>query len=205
MNLLSYEKQTVTGAILAGGKARRMTGEDKGLIELGRKPMIEYVLASFRDQVGPIIVNANRNQTAYARYHYPVIPDQLSGFCGPLAGIASVMQHTRTEFMVSVPCDSPFIPDDLVQRLFQALMEQDTDISVAHNGKRIQPVFSLFKCILIDSLMDYLNRGERKIDKWFHQHSHAIVDFSDQPDAFLNINTPEDLASLEQKIAKLDS
>ena len=200
MQTISYNKQNVTGVILAGGQARRMAGKDKGLLELAHKPMIEYVLAAFSGQVGPVIINANRNQSVYARYHYPVVSDQLDGYCGPLAGIASAMQHCRTEFMVTVPCDSPLIPDNLVQRLFQALREQDTELSVAHNGERLQPVFTLLKCKLIDSIMDYLTRGERKIDRWFSLHSHTVVDFSDQPDTFLNINTPEDLALLEQKL-----
>ena len=200
MQTISYNKQDVTGVILAGGQARRMAGKDKGLLEVAHQPMIEYVLEACRGQVGPVIINANRNQSVYARYHYPVVSDQLDGYCGPLAGIASAMQHCRTEFMVTVPCDSPLIPEDLVQRLFQALREQDTDLSVAHNGERLQPVFTLLKCKLIDSIMDYLNRGERKIDRWFSLHSHAVVDFSDHPDTFLNINTPEDLALLEQKL-----
>jgi len=200
MHKIHFDKQIVTGSILAGGMARRMAGQDKGLINLDHKPLIEYVLEAFRDQVGSIIVNANRNKSVYAQYNYPVISDQLDDFCGPLAGIASVMQCCQTELMAAVPCDSPFIPNDLVQRLYQSLIEENADIAVAHDGERIQPVFTLLKCNLFGSIMDYLNSGERKMDKWFFQHPYAIVDFSDHPDLFLNINTPEDLVLLELKL-----
>jgi len=200
MKNIYYNKQDVTGVILAGGLARRMDGQDKGLLVLAHKPMIEYVIESFRHQVGPLLINANRHPEAYARYHYPVIADQIEGYCGPLAGFASAMQHCKTGYIVSVPCDSPFIPDDLVGRLFHSLHEEDTDISVAHNGERIQPVFALLKCELLDSIRNYLDSGERKIDRWISRHACSVVDFSDQPDTFLNINTPDDLATLEQEL-----
>jgi len=114
--------------------------------------------------------------------------------------MVSCLQAIETAFMVTVPCDSPFVPKDLVKRLHLQLLEDDADTSVAHSGKRLQPVFTLMKTSLKDSMRDYLNSGERKIDKWFEQHKLAITDFSDQPDTFININTQEELSSIESKI-----
>ena len=152
-----------------------------------------------QDQAGKIIINANRNIEDYAQYQYPVISDELSGFCGPLAGIASAMAQTETDYIVTAPCDSPFIPADLVQRLADNI--GTNDIAVAHNGERMQPVFSLLKTALLGSLQNYLNAGERKIDRWYNTHAYTEVDFSDHPHAFMNINTPEELEQAEQLLA----
>jgi len=116
--------------------------------------------------------------------------------------MASCLGAIDTPFMVTVPCDSPFIPADLVKRLYLQLEQNDADISVAHNGDRIQPVFVLMKNSLQNSIMDFLNNGERKIDQWFEQHKLAITDFSDQPDTFININTQDELAKIEEKLRK---
>ncbi len=194
------DKQDITAVILAGGEARRMHGEDKGLIMLGNEPMVKYILGIMQPQVSNILINANRNIDDYAQYQYPVISDSLSGFCGPLAGIASAMEQTDTEYLVSAPCDSPFIPKDLVQRLAENIGANE--IAVAHNGERIQPVFSLLNTSLLDSLQDYLNAGERKIDRWFNMHSYTEVDFSDHPHAFMNINTPAELEQAEALLSK---
>ncbi len=183
----------VTGVILAGGQARRMGGEDKGLIRLNNKPMIEYIIAAFKPQTSKLIINANRNHAIYSSYGIEIIADNLSGFCGPLAGMASALQTIKTEYMVTAPCDSPFIPADLVQRLATAIENESADISVAHNGERIQPVFCMLKKSLEQSLNSYLAAGERKIDRWFEQHNYAVADFSDVPTTFDNVNTPEDI------------
>ena len=200
MGKITVAKHIITGVILAGGKARRMHGQDKGLIELAGVPMVQYVLDAICPQVGQVIINANRNQDIYAHYGFPIIADESGDFCGPLSGMVSCLNAIETAFMVTVPCDSPFIPKDLVGRLHLQLLEDDADISVAHNGERLQPVFTLIKTSLLDSMQNYLNSGERKIDKWFEQHRLAITDFSDQPDTFININTQEDLSNIESKI-----
>lgn len=194
------DRQDITAVILAGGEARRMHGKDKGLIMLGDEPMVKYILGIMQPQVGHILINANRNIDDYAQYQYPVISDSLGGFCGPLAGIATAMAHTETDYLVSTPCDSPFIPKDLVQRLAKNI--GDNEIAVAHSGERMQPVFSLLQTSLLDSLQDYLNAGERKIDRWFNIHSYTEVDFSDHPQAFININTPTELEKAEALLAK---
>jgi molybdopterin-guanine dinucleotide biosynthesis protein A len=190
----------ITGIILAGGQARRMGGQDKGLIELARKPMIEYVLNAVKPQVDDIIINANRNQTVYEGYGFPVVADEIEGYCGPLAGMASGLQAAKTPFVVTVPCDSPLIPDDLVQKLYSILQAEDAEICTAHANGRLQPVFTLMKSDLLSSMLDFLNNGERKIDKWFEKHRLAIADFSDQPDTFININSAEELIALELKL-----
>ena len=186
----------ITGLILAGGAARRMGGGDKGLTELAGKPLIEYALARLAPQVDALIINANRNVARYADYGHPVVTDERQGFQGPLAGMASGLKAAETEFMVCAPCDSPLLPEDLVGRLFRQLREQDAELSVAHNGERLQPVFTLMRAALADSLLAFLDGGGRKIDQWFQRHQLAVADFSDQPAAFSNVNSPEELDAM---------
>jgi molybdenum cofactor guanylyltransferase len=162
--------------------------------------MIEYVLDALRPQVGSILINANRNPDQYARYGVAVIADERTGFQGPLAGMAAAMQSARTEFIVTAPCDSPFVPADLVRRLGRSLAAGRADIGVAHADGRLQPVFALLRVALLGSLVEYLDRGERKIDLWFSGERTATADFSDVPEAFLNINTPDDVREIEAKM-----
>ncbi|HIF51280.1 MAG TPA: molybdenum cofactor guanylyltransferase [Thiotrichaceae bacterium] len=187
----------ITGVILAGGQARRMQGQDKGLVLLNNKPMIEYVIDILNPQVATLLINANRNHKKYSEYGFDIVSDELSGYCGPLAGMASALNNTNTSYMITAPCDSPFIPDDLVQRLTTALASEEADISVAHNGERLQPVFCLMKKDLMSSMNEFLSNDERKIDKWFNQHKLAIADFSDIPQTFDNLNTFEDIKVIE--------
>jgi len=191
----------IAGVILAGGKARRMDGEDKGLITLQDKPMIEYIIAALKPQVGKLIINANRNPERYSAYGLPVIADMLGDYFGPLVGMATGMHATDQPYIVTVPCDSPFIPNMLVETLYRTLHNQQADISVAHDGARMQPVFALLRCELLPNLLAYLEAGGRKIDSWYSQHQLALADFSGSPDTFLNLNTPEDKLALENRIA----
>ncbi|MCI0399826.1 MAG: molybdenum cofactor guanylyltransferase [Gammaproteobacteria bacterium] len=193
-------KKSVTGVILAGGRALRMGGRDKGLIELGGKPLVEYVITGLQPQVAEIIINANRNRKRYATYGYPIIADMIDGYFGPLAGIASAMRAAKTPYISTAPCDSPFIPSDLVERLYRGIKEKGAEIGVPHNGERLQPVFALLDRNLLSSVVAYLERGERKIDRWYEQHRLAVVDFSDQPDTFVNVNTPEEAEAIECKL-----
>ena len=197
---MSIDINKITGVILAGGQARRMGGQDKGLIILNNKPMIEYIIDVFKPQTPKLIINANRNHEIYSQYGLEIVADELSGFCGPLAGMASALQTIESDYMVTAPCDSPFIPTDLVQRLAETLQDNSTEISVAHDGNRIQPVFCMMKSSLKQSLNDYLLAGERKIDRWFEQHKYAIANFSDVPETFDNINTPEDVQNALSKL-----
>jgi molybdopterin-guanine dinucleotide biosynthesis protein A len=192
----------ITGVILAGGRAQRMGGSDKGLLELAGKPMISYVLDRLRPQVDTTLINANRNIARYEEFGAAVISDTMTGFLGPLAGMSVAMRVARTPYIVTVPCDSPFVPQDYVQRMFDGLAEQNAVVAVATDGDRWQPVFSLIETRLYDDLISYLEFGERKIDLWFKEYAVATVDFSDQTEAFLNINTPADKADVEQILLK---
>jgi molybdopterin-guanine dinucleotide biosynthesis protein A len=190
----------VTGVILAGGEARRMGGNDKGLVEVGGRPLIAWTLEAFRSQVDAILISANRNLDRYARFGNPVISDTLAGFQGPLAGMHTAMRAAATPLVATVPCDVPFLPPDLVARLRAALEAAGAEIAVAHNGERVQPVFALLRCTLADSLEQYLALGERKIDRWFARHTTATADFSDCPNTFLNVNSPGDAARVEARL-----
>ncbi len=197
---IDHALSPVSGVILAGGEARRMGGSDKGLVTVAGRPMVEYVLESLRPQVDFLLINANRNHDAYTRYGLPVLADALTGFQGPLAGMASALRAVRTPLVVTVPCDSPFVPACLVQRLRDALSASGAEIATAHDGRRMQPVFSLLRVELAESVERFLARGERKIDLWFSGHRTAIADFSDRPETFLNVNTPEEVARVELQL-----
>jgi molybdenum cofactor guanylyltransferase len=191
----------ITAVILAGGKARRMGGEDKGLIELHGMPLLHHIIAGLLPQVGHVIVNANRNPDRYREFGYPVVADMMGDFFGPLVGMATGMQAAATPLILAVPCDSPFVPAHLCVTLRRAMERTDAEISVAHDGIRMQPVFALLRCELLPSLLSYLNGGGRKIDTWYAQHRLALADFSASPDIFLNLNAPSDRPVIEKKLS----
>lgn len=194
--------ERITGLVLAGGQARRMGGIDKGLVPLAGRPMIAHVLAALRPQVGAILVNANRHHEQYATFGYPLVPDRHDGFLGPLAGLAAGLEVADTEYVITVPCDSPLLGPDLVARLARALLAHAADISFAHDGSRTHPVFALVRSRLRDNLEAYLAGGGRKIDQWFAQHPSVTADFSDCPETFLNVNRPEERDALEVRLAE---
>jgi len=148
----------ITAVILAGGKARRMDGADKGLITLQGRPMVDYIISALRPQAGDIIINANRNREQYSAFGLPVVADMLGDYFGPLVGMATGMHTTDKPYIVTTPCDSPFIPDTLVETLYRTLEDQQADISVAHDGTRMQPVFALLRCELLPGLLGRLLR-----------------------------------------------
>lgn len=185
-------REEITGLVLAGGRARRMGGVDKGLIELAGRPMIEQVVERLRPQVGLVIINANRNRSVYERWSDIVIADRIGDFEGPLAGMAAGLEVADTPWMLAVPCDSPLLPEDLADRLYDQALSEQAEIAVVHDGERIHPVFAMLHRQLLPSLSSFLHEGERKIDRWFGRHSVTTVDFSDQPRAFMNINTLAD-------------
>jgi len=195
---LFLQPTEITAVILAGGRGSRLGGKDKGLVKLNCTPLIEYILAAVSPQVQRLLINANRNIEEYQRYGYPVVNDDLADFQGPLAGVASAMAVTETNFIVTIPCDSPLLPADLVQRLFHALHGEEAELAVAYDGKRMQPVFALINVKLLPSLLEFLQRGDRKTSLWYTQHKMARADFSDIPEMFLNINTPGDQEQLQQ-------
>lgn len=194
--------QQVEAVILAGGMARRMGGDDKGLVDLLGKPMVQHVLERIAPQVKQLRINANRNQAIYGNFGYEVFADQQQGYLGPLSGMSSAMATTKADFILSVPCDCPLIPMDLVSRMLAAQQQQASDIVVATDGERDQPVVMLLKPSLLPSMLQFLDSGRRRIDAWYADHHVAKVSFADQPHAFVNINTPEDKQQLADAIAR---
>ncbi len=181
----------ISWVILAGGRATRMGGEDKGLITLNGRPLIDYVYSILRVQTLDITINANRNVKSYQKYA-SVIKDEFKGFPGPLGGIHTGLKHASSEWVGFVPCDSPCIPNNLVKR-FQQSIEAGSDILVAHDGKNIQPVFTLFHKRVLPKLEAFLNRGDRKITLLYQECNTQKIDFSDVPNCFVNLNNPEEL------------
>ncbi|MGZ5032311.1 MAG: molybdenum cofactor guanylyltransferase MobA [Usitatibacter sp.] len=190
---------SVTGVVLAGGQGSRMGGVDKGLQPFRGKPMVAHAIERLAAQVDEVLINANRNPEAYAQFGHRVIADEIEGFAGPLAGFERGLAHARGELVVTVPCDSPFLPADLVARLRAALESSHADLAVAKTGVQAHPVFSLMRREVLPSLQRFLSSGERKIDRWYSELKVVEVAFDEEPDAFLNINTREELASLEPR------
>lgn len=195
-------REQVTGVILAGGRATRMGGVDKGLVPINGRPMIAWVIDTLRPQVAEVLINANRNRDRYGEFGSQVIDDGDSEFRGPLAGMLSGMRIARTTWIAVVPCDSPLIASHLVERLYAAAVASGSRIAVAHDGERLQPVCALLTCDLRDDLAGYLDDGERKIDRWYARHGYATVDFGDVPASFANINAPDDRRALEAALTE---
>ena len=184
---------SVTGIVLAGGQGRRMGGVDKGLQPLRGRTMVEAVLARLAPQVDGIVINANQNLEAYARFGHRVVPDAIGGFAGPLAGLHAGLKVASHSLVVTVPCDSPFLPEDLVKRLSLSLGHHD--LAVAKTGEQPHPVFALVQKRCLENLEAFLAGGGRKIDAWYASLKVVEVNFDDEADAFRNINTQEELKS----------
>jgi molybdopterin-guanine dinucleotide biosynthesis protein A len=194
----------ITGLILAGGRAQRMGGIDKGLIPFMGKPLIEHAITRLSPQVATILINANRNQDHYAQYGHAVIADHHADFAGPLAGFAVGLEHCKTEYLLSVPCDSPVFPLNLSERMLEAMITTQSDLvyasSVDPSGAIwTQPVFCLMRRSVKQSLQEFLDQGGRKIDRWFETLPSSTVIFTNES-AFANTNTPEELQALEQTL-----
>ena len=191
----AVERSAITGVVLAGGQGRRMGGVDKGLVELDGKPLVAHALERLAPQVGAIIVNANQNAERYAAFGWPVVGDSVSGFAGPLAGLHAGMTAATTSHVVTVPCDSPFLPGDLVARLAAALAAKDAQLAVARTFDQPHPVFALVRREVLPNLAQFLAGGGRKIDAWYAALATVEVAFDDEADAFRNINTAAELAA----------
>lgn len=179
----------VTVVVIAGGQGSRFDGQDKGLVNVLGKPLIEHILVQLESYKVDIVISANRNLSTYESYGYPVIADRLDNYQGPLAGIFSVMHEISTKYLVALPCDAVHIPTAFIERLITVQQNKNAEIVVASDGKRIQPIHSLISTDLLPSLAEFLERGERKVDAWFAEHHLAIADFSDSSEAFHNFNT----------------
>lgn len=184
---------SVAGVILAGGLARRMGGGDKGLIDFQGRAMVRHAAEAMLPQVDTLIINANRHLDQYQQLGYPVLSDSIEGFHGPLAGMLTAMENTQADYILTAPCDCPYISPVLRRRMLETLLMTQSDLAVATDGERMQPVFSLIPTRLKADLRAFLEQGERKIDRWLTQYKLAEVDFSDQAETFVNFNRPEDL------------
>jgi molybdopterin-guanine dinucleotide biosynthesis protein A len=194
----NMQAEQITGLILAGGRGTRMGHVDKGLQNFRGAPMALHVMLRLQPQVGELMINANQNLAPYESFGVPVWPDEMQGHMGPLAGMQTGLVHCTTDYMVTAPCDSPFLPSDLVERLGDALLEADADLAVAITGdgteRQAHPVFCLMKTSLLQHLSEYLRDGGRRIDAWYASLNTVEVPFADEA-AFRNINT---LAELKQ-------
>lgn len=191
----------ITGLVLAGGRGSRMGGVDKGLQNHRGVPLALHALLRLQPQVGALLLNANRNIGAYEAFGAPVWPDPIEDFAGPLAGFLAGLEHCETPWLVTVPCDTPDFPADLVARLAEAADRDDAEIAYAttlEDGReQSHPVFCLARSALSESLIAFLHAGGRKIDAWFAQHRSVGVRFPD-PRAFFNANTAAELAQLQR-------
>ncbi len=193
-------RERPTGVILAGGQSRRFGGEDKGLQLLGGRPLVEHVMARLAPQVGRVVVSANRHLETYTALGVEVIPDSLLGYPGPLAGIQAALTKLETGWLLTTPCDNPFLPRDLARRLLDTQRRTRARLCVAHDGSRLQPLYALVSRDCLASLTDYLESGQRRVEAWFRQEDAGMADFSDGPDDFINLNTPEDLARAHSRL-----
>ncbi len=190
--------ENTSWVILAGGQASRMGGNDKGLVELAGRAMIEHVMETLKPQTDTITINANRNQERYRSYG-KVFGDHIQNYPGPLGGMHAALHHLDDEWIGFVPCDCPQLPHDLVARM-SAACSKNTDIAVAHDGEHIQPVVTLLNRRILPKLEKFLENGDRKIILLYKQCNMTTVDFSDQPNAFVNLNTPEELQKFGQEL-----
>jgi molybdopterin-guanine dinucleotide biosynthesis protein A len=197
----SIAREQITGLVLAGGRGSRMGGVDKGLQNHRGIPLAMHALLRLAPQVGPTMLNANRNIAAYEAMGAPVWPDPMPDHPGPLAGLLAGLENCETPYLVTVPCDTPDFPLDLVERLAAALLAEQAEIAMAatHDGERLQaqPVFCLLEARLGESLVAFLQSGERKVDRWTARHRTSLVRFDDAA-AFFNANTAEELRSLQR-------
>ena len=197
MNTFQINNSKIAGVVLAGGRARRMDNQDKGLIQFKNRSLISYALEALSSVCQLTFINANRNLIAYEAFGLPVITDQTHSFDGPLAGILTTLIQTDAELLLVMPCDTPFFKAEHLQRLLTARAEHDADIAIAFDGVQLHPLFLALKTSLTDNLQDYLASGQRKVGDWLKPLNCVYVDFSHEPSIFININTIDQLAVLE--------
>ncbi|MFK5913530.1 MAG: molybdenum cofactor guanylyltransferase MobA [Woeseiaceae bacterium] len=192
--------QNISAIILAGGQGSRLNGADKGFVLLAQQPLIQHVIQRIEPQVSEVLISANRNIERYKELNFDVLEDATKDFSGPLAGILQALLVCKNEWLLVVPADSPFIARDMATRLMEN--NQQVKIVIPDSGEHLQPTFSLIHKSLAPSLEHFLQQGERKARVWMQQQAHKIVGFSDSTDAFININTEEDLKNAEQHLQK---
>ena len=188
----------ITGVILAGGLGRRMGGVDKGLRALHGRAMVATVIDRFAPQVSELLINANQNAATYAAFGYRVVADVIGGYAGPLAGLHAALTAATHPLVATAPCDSPFLPLDVVSRLYTAMQAEGAQLAVAKTGDQAHPVFCLCERSLLPHLSEFLTAGGRKIDSWYASLKIVEVGFDDVAEAFSNINSLQELAAFEQ-------
>ncbi|HHF3644807.1 TPA: molybdenum cofactor guanylyltransferase MobA [Haemophilus influenzae] len=184
---------TISAVILAGGKARRMGGQDKGLQILGKQPLIQYVINRLQPQLHDISINANRSQTEYAKFGFPIFSDELPDFQGPLSGMLTALEKTKSDFILFTPCDTPFFPTNLLDKLKSAVENHRTLIAYACDEEREHPVFCLMSVQLKEQLRHYLASGERRLLQFMKENDGISVKFTKKEGNFENFNTLDDL------------
>jgi molybdenum cofactor guanylyltransferase len=189
---------SVTGVVLSGGRATRMGGVDKGLVLFRGRTLVEWVLDWIEPQVAEVFISVNQNLDRYLAFGHPVLTDRITGFAGPLAGLHAALCLARSDLVVTVPCDSPFAPADLVQRMTQGLARSSADAAVARTGDQRHPVFCLCRAGLLQNLTVFLESGGRKVDAWHAALNVCEIAFDDHAGGLLNINTLEQLRGLER-------
>lgn len=203
MSDASIPPEQITGLLLAGGLGTRFGQIDKGLVPLEDSTLAGMTLQRLKPQVGPMLINANRNLPVYEQFGCPVLQDDIPGYAGPLAGMHAGLRQCKTPYLLTVPCDTPGFPEDLAQRLGLAMKLASADLAFAVTGDsrapEFHPVFCLMKTSLLPSLDVYLRAGERKVADWLLQQRHAQAHFADQA-AFMNINTPQDLQRFTSRL-----
>ncbi len=192
--------KNVCAVVLAGGKATRMGGQDKGLVEIAGESIVSRICRQLEPQAGKLVINANRNLEQYRKFGFEVITDILEDYQGPLAGMLSTLQLTDKEWVLTAPCDGPFISPAYCKRMITATSENSVKLAVASDGDRLQPVYALIHQDLTDSLEKYIQSGDRKIDRWFGMHPYETVNFVDCTEMFTNINTPEQKTEIERSL-----
>lgn len=194
---------SISTIILAGGRATRMGGIDKGQVLLQQKSLIAHVIERLSPQVDEILINANRKIDTYQLLGYQVLQDEIPDFAGPLAGIQLGLKYAHGDYVLTAPCDSPLLPLDLAKRLHNALSKNDADIAIVMSNGHVHPVFCLCKKSVLPTLNDYLSQGGRKVREWQQSLNHVYVDYSDSETAFTNLNTEQDLSDFEANLQSL--
>ncbi|MGB8249966.1 MAG: molybdenum cofactor guanylyltransferase MobA [Azonexus sp.] len=195
--------EKITGVILAGGLGRRMGGTDKGLQELHGRPLVAWVSERLTPQVDELLINANQNVERYAAFGDRVVPDQIPDYAGPLAGVHAALSAAAYPLVATAPCDSPFLPADLVFRLFSALTATNANLAVARTFDQPHPVFCLCRRAVLPHLSEFLAGGGRKFESWYATLNIVEVPFDDEADAFENINTREELGRFESETGRM--
>lgn len=204
MSDLIIIRADIAAVVLAGGEGRRMGGVDKGLMDIAGRPTAAWALERLGPQAAQLMINANRSLDDYRRLTGHVVSDEPGNtdepFAGPLAGFLAAMNATTAAWLLTLPCDAPFAPPDLARRFADILMREKTRIAVAEAGGRLQPAHAMMATDLRTDLAQALAAGERKVMRWVQKHPYSVVNFDDHPDAFINMNTPEELAAQDRHI-----